>query len=157
MAFDPKHMQAAIDLAILSVNQNQGGPFAALVVRAGKVIGKGHNTVTSSHDPTAHAEVNAIRDACQNIQDFQLTDCEIYTTCEPCPMCLGAIYWARPKAIFYASTKMDAAAAGFDDQFIYDEIDLPVEKRKIPTENIMREEAQIIFDAWANKGDKTEY
>ncbi|MCV9388865.1 nucleoside deaminase [Reichenbachiella ulvae] len=157
MGFEAKFMQEAIALAIQSVNEKNGGPFAALVVKDGKVIGKGHNTVTSSYDPTAHAEVNAIRDACQNIQDFQLMDCDIYTTCEPCPMCLGAIYWARPKAIYYASTKQDAAKAGFDDQFIYDEIELTPRKRKIHTENQMRKSAGSVFEAWASKLDKTKY
>lgn len=157
MSFNPKFMQAAIDLAILSVEENNGGPFAAVIVKEGEIVGLGHNTVTSSNDPTAHAEVNAIRDACQNLKDFQLEDCEIYTTCEPCPMCLGAIYWARPKAIYFASTKGDAANAGFDDQFIYEEIELPYAKRQIKTENQMQSEAQVIFERWKNKTDKTEY
>ncbi|PIB34085.1 tRNA-specific adenosine deaminase [Reichenbachiella sp. 5M10] len=157
MSFEAKHMQKAIDLAMHSIQEKSGGPFAAVIVRHGEVIGQGHNTVTASHDPTAHAEINAIRDACQRLGDFQLQDCEIYTTCEPCPMCLGAIYWARPKAIYYASAKTDAATAGFDDQFIYDEIALPSPSRKIKTQQAMRQEAQKVFTAWKNKKDKTEY
>ncbi|UXP33921.1 nucleoside deaminase [Reichenbachiella agarivorans] len=156
MAFDPKHMQMAIDLALESI-QNNGGPFAAVIVRNGRIVGRGHNTVTSSFDPTAHAEVNAIRDACNHLQAFQLSDCEIYTSCEPCPMCLGAIYWARPKAIYYGCSKQDAANAGFDDQFIYDELDIAPAERKIPSTQHMQDQALSIFQTWTNKEDKTEY
>ncbi|WP_073125070.1 nucleoside deaminase [Reichenbachiella agariperforans] len=157
MSFHPKFMQMAINLAIDSVQSREGGPFAAVVIKNGQVIGQGHNTVTATHDPTAHAEINAIRNACQQLSSFQLENCDIYTTCEPCPMCLGAIYWARPEAVYYASAKTDAATAGFDDQFIYDEIALPIHSRQILTQQEMRDEAQTIFDLWVTKKDKTKY
>ena len=139
------------------MNGNEGGPFGAIVVKDGKIVGKGNNQVTSSNDPTAHAEVVAIRDACKNLNSFQLDDCVLYTSCEPCPMCLGAIYWARPNKVFYANTREDAAAIGFDDNFIYEEIKVSMDDRKIPFEQIGREEALRVFEEWQNKMDKLEY
>ena len=150
-------MQKAIDLAKESMKSGQGGPFGAIVVKDGEIIGKGSNRVTSDNDPTAHAEISAIRDACRNLKSFQLDGCDIYTSCEPCPMCLGAIYWARPKAVYFAATKDDAADAGFDDEFIYEEMEKPVDKRKIPMEQILREKAQLVFVGWKKKEDKIEY
>ena len=150
-------MQAAIDLSLNSVQSGQGGPFGAVVVKDGQIIARGSNQVTSTNDPTAHAEVVAIREACRVLQSFQLTGCEIYTSCEPCPMCMGAIYWARPDRVYYANTKVDAAEIGFDDQFIYEELDLTIGQRKLPMIPLMREEALVAFQAWANKTDKIEY
>jgi len=150
-------MKEAIRLALENV-KNGGGPFGAVVVKNGEIVGRGVNRVTKNNDPTAHAEVNAIRDACSRLNSFQLIDCEIYSTCEPCPMCIGAIYWARPKKLYFASTKDDAAAIDFDDSFIYKELELPYEKRKIETiRNFMRQESLAIFNAWTEKQDKIEY
>lgn len=150
-------MKVAIDLAFKGMNNGDGGPFGAVVVKDGNIVGKGWNKVTSSNDPTAHAEIIAIRDACMNMGTFQLTGCDIYTTCEPCPMCLGAIYWARPSRIFYACTHSDAASAGFDDSFIYKEIVLPVHLRKIVGTQIMREEGLHLFQSWIKLPVKKEY
>ncbi len=150
-------MLKAIELSIENVKQNKGGPFAAVVVKDNKIIATGVNCVTSCNDPTAHAEVTAIRNACQEIGTFQLDDCEIYTSCEPCPMCLGAIYWARPKAVYYGNTKADAAEIDFDDQFIYDELDLPLNKRNLKMQEFMREEALVAFKLWQANNDKIEY
>ncbi|WP_462408667.1 nucleoside deaminase [Neobacillus sp. Marseille-QA0830] len=150
-------MQKAIDVAYDNVTAGHGGPFGALVVKDGKVIGVGRNEVTSSHDPTAHAEVQAIRAACQYLQDFQLMDCDIYTSCEPCPMCLGAIYWARPRAVYYACTKEDAAKIGFDDQFIYEELDLPMENRRIPMKQLFLPQGDLPFQTWEGAKMKVEY
>jgi guanine deaminase len=150
-------MKEAIRLALENVTSGNGGPFAAIVVKGGEIIGRGVNTVTTSNDPTAHAEVNAIRNACKNLNSFQLDQCEIYTSCEPCPMCLGAIYWARPSKVFYASTKNDAAEAGFDDSFIYEEIEKIGDKRSIPFIALPMNEAKEVFNAWVNKQDKTAY
>ena len=150
-------MQAAIDLSLNSVQSGQGGPFGAVVVKDGQIIAKGSNRVTSTNDPTAHAEVVAIREACRVLQSFQLTGCEIYTSCEPCPMCMGAIYWARPDRVYYANTKVDAAAIGFDDQFIYEELDLAIGQRQLPMIPLMRAEAIVAFQAWSTKTDKIEY
>jgi guanine deaminase len=152
-----KLMQYAVDLAVENVRSGKGGPFAAIVVRNGEIIAEGANHVTTWNDPTAHAEVVAIREACKKLGTFQLDDCEVYTTCEPCPMCMGAIYWARPKVVYYACHQADAADAGFDDQFIYDEINVPYEQRKIPFYTIGREDATRIFDEWKVKTDKTDY
>jgi tRNA(Arg) A34 adenosine deaminase TadA len=152
-----KFMQAAVDEAIKGMDNNDGGPFGCVIVKEGEIIGKGHNEVTSSNDPTAHAEVVAIRNACKNLNSFQLEDCEIYTTCEPCPMCLGAIYWARPAKVFFGSDKADAAKAGFDDAFIYDELPLPFSKRRIPFEQIEREATLKTFKYWDLKEDKIQY
>jgi guanine deaminase len=155
-ASQKKFMLEAIVLSRKSIASGCG-PFGCVVVKKGKIIAKAHNRVTRDNDPTAHAEVLAIRKACKTLKSFQLTDCEIYTSCEPCPMCLGAIYWARPKKIFYANTKRDAAKIGFDDHFIYKELDKPLSKRKLPTEELLRHEAGKVFQAWANKTDKLTY
>jgi tRNA(Arg) A34 adenosine deaminase TadA len=154
---DRKFMSRAIELAQHGIDANDGGPFGCVVVRDGEIIAEGNNRVTSSNDPTAHAEVVAIRNACEKLGTFQLDDCTMYTSCEPCPMCLGAIYWARPNQVFYGCTREDAAEIGFDDQFIYDELAKPFNERKIQLTNISRDEAKIVFDNWANKLDKTEY
>jgi tRNA(Arg) A34 adenosine deaminase TadA len=154
---DRKFMQRAIELAREGVEADAGGPFGCVVVKSGEIIGEGNNRVTSTNDPTAHAEVVAIREACSTLGSFQLDGCSIYASCEPCPMCLGAIYWARPAAIFYAGTRDDAAAAGFDDELFYQELELPNEERRLSMNHIMREEAQELFRAWINKEDKVEY
>ena len=150
-------MRRAFELAQNGVDAGRGGPFGAVVVKDGKIVGEGCNRVTSTNDPTAHAEVVAIRAACQNLNDFQLDDCVIYTSCEPCPMCLGAIYWARPALMYFACSREDAAEAGFDDDFIYEEIALPIDERRIKTVNFLRDEGLEIFENWVNKSDKTEY
>jgi guanine deaminase len=150
-------MREAIRLSLEKMQAGFGGPFGAVVVRNGQVIARGFNNVLSSNDPTAHAEVDAIRKACAALGTFQLSDCELYTSCEPCPMCLGAIYWARPKVVYYGNTKEDAAAIGFDDQFIYDEIKLPFPERAIPMIPLLRQEALQVFKAWEEKPDKLEY
>lgn len=152
-----KFMRQAIQLSIDSMRAGNGGPFGAIIVKDGKVIAKGSNRVTSTNDPTAHAEVVAIREACKVLGSFQLTGCEIYTSCEPCPMCLGAIYWARPDKMYFANTKTDAAAIGFDDKFIYEEIELEVQNRHLPTEQLLNEEALVAFKEWEQKTDKIEY
>ena len=152
-----KFMREAVKRARAGMERNEGGPFGAIIVRDGQVVGVGNNQVTSSNDPTAHAEVVAIRDACKKLGTFQLTDCILYTSCEPCPMCLGAIYWARPKAVYYAGTKSDAADAGFDDRFIYEEINTELAQRKIPMIQLDREAALALFEAWKRKEDRTNY
>lgn len=154
---DEKFMRRAIELAQKGIDNNDGGPFGCVIVRNGEIVGEGNNKVTSTNDPTAHAEMVAIRNACKNLQTFQLDGCVIYTSCEPCPMCLGAIYWARPDRIFYACNKSDAAKIDFDDQFIYEEIERPIEERHIKTLSFLREEGLKVFENWANKSDKTEY
>ncbi|CAN5271700.1 guanine deaminase [soil metagenome] len=154
---DEYFMRYAISLAQNGIDEDKGGPFGAIVVRNGEVIGEGCNRVTSTNDPTAHAEIVAIRNACENIGNFQLENCTIYTSCEPCPMCLGAIYWARPTQMFFACTREDAANVGFDDQFIYEEIEHPIEERKINSINFLREEGLTVFTNWANKTGKIEY
>ncbi len=155
---DENFLRAAIRLAEEGMNNNVGGPFGAVIVKDGKIIGKGSNNVTSSNDPTAHAEITAIRAACEHLNDFQLDGCTLYTSCEPCPMCLGAIYWARPSRVVYAATAEDAdKIAGFDDSFIYDEINLAPKDRSIPAINALREEGQEVFQAWQAKTDKIEY
>lgn len=150
-------MREAIRLSIENVKSGNGGPFGAVIVKDGKIIASGVNSVTKLNDPTAHAEVVAIRNACNFLKSFQLTGCIIYTSCEPCPMCLGAIYWARPDALFYANTKSDAANINFDDKFIYDEIELPLNKRNLPTSQILRDEAAAAFKIWNNSNIKIEY
>jgi guanine deaminase len=152
-----KFMVEAIDEALSNVMNSHGGPFGAIVVKEGKIIGRGRNEVTALNDPTAHAEVQAIREACQTLKSFQLEDCEIYTSCEPCPMCIGAIYWARPKAVYYACTKEDAAKIGFDDQFIYDQLVLPFEARKIPMIQIFPANGDLPFKTWEKSQNKVEY
>lgn len=150
-------MRRAIALALENVRTGRGGPFAAVVAKDGKVIGEGANSVTISNDPTAHAEIVAIRAACRALGSFQLTGCELYTTCEPCPMCLGAIYWARPARVFYGGVAADAADAGFDDAFIYEELKRPAESRSIPMIPLMREESLAVFAAWKQQANKTPY
>ncbi len=152
-----KFMREAIRLSIDSMRAGNGGPFGAVVVKDGKIIAHGFNKVTSTNDPTAHAEVVAIREACKALGTFQLTGCELYTSCEPCPMCLGAIYWARPDKMYFANTKSDAAAIGFDDQFIYEEIELPIPNRQLATEQLLNNEALEAFKEWQQKTDKIEY
>ena len=153
---DREFMQRAIDLAAESV-KNGGGPFGAVVVKDGKVIAESANSVTPDNDPTAHAEVNAIRLACKKLGTFMLDGCEIYASCEPCPMCLGAIYWAHIKTIYYAGTRSDAAKAGFDDDFIYREINIDPEKRSVPAFNFMPTEGAAVFKLWLDKEDRTNY
>src|SRR5579864_2089134 len=151
------YMERAIALSIENVRAGSGGPFAALVVRDGSILATGTNQVTTSQDPTAHAEVVAIRAACQVLRSFQLTNCELYTTCEPCPMCMGAIYWARLVKVYYANTHKDAAQIGFDDSFIYDQLRLPAGERKIPMVQLMREEALEAFREWEKSPIKVRY
>jgi len=154
---DIQFMKRAIKLAQEGMNSNTGGPFGAVVVKDGKIIAEGFNRVTSTNDPTAHAEVVAIRKACDTLGSFQLDDCIVYTSCEPCPMCLGAIYWARPKAVFYACDKVDAAKIDFDDQFIYEELDKEMGDRTIKFTQILQDEAREVFNEWGAKTNKTEY
>src|ERR1700730_15996592 len=149
-------MKQAIELAVANVRR-EGGPFAALVVKDGIVIATGANQVTRANDPTAHAEIVAIREACRVLGDFQLTGCDIYTSCEPCPMCLGAIFWARPARVFFAATQREAAAAGFDDSFIYRQIEVPHAERTIPFEPMMREAGLEPFREWMQKNDRIQY
>ncbi|MFY8128265.1 MAG: nucleoside deaminase [Chitinophagaceae bacterium] len=154
---EKEFMKEAIKLSVDNVIQGKGGPFGAVVVKDGKIIARGANSVTSLNDPTAHAEVMAIREACKTLNTFQLNGCEIYTSCEPCPMCLGAIYWARPDKLFYANTKQDAAAIEFDDNFIYEEIAKPIHERKLFTQQLMRNEALEAFNKWKESNIKLEY
>jgi guanine deaminase len=154
---DVKFMEMAVRLANENVLAKNGGPFGAIIVKDGKVVGRGCNNVTTANDPTAHAEVQAIRDACRNLDSFQLTDCEIYTSCEPCPMCIGAIYWARPKAIYYACTKEDAAVIGFDDHFIYQELALPMENRTIEMKQLSFNDHDLPFRTWETNTEKVKY
>ena len=149
-------MRRAIELSLESV-KNGGGPFGAVIARKGEIIAEGSNCVTIDNDPTAHAEVSTIRKACKKLGTFDLTGCEIFTSCEPCPMCLGAIYWAHLDKIYYANDRKDAADIGFDDDFIYEEIQLKPEYRKKPSEILLRNEAIRAFEAWQRKADKTEY
>lgn len=150
-------LKRAIELAKENVQKGLGGPFGAVVVKDGKIIAEGTNLVTSSNDPTAHAEIVAIRKACETLGTFQLTDCEIYSSCEPCPMCLGAIYWARPKKLVFAATRSEAAQAGFDDEFIYQEIPKPYEDRSLPTIHLPMEERMLPFEEWENTNNKIPY
>lgn len=150
-------MARAIDLAMESVRSGKGGPFGAVIVREGKIVTEAMNRVTSANDPTAHAEVLAIRAACAKLGSFELKDCDLYSSCEPCPMCLGAIYWARLSRIYFANTAEDAAKIGFDDSFIYAELKQPQRERRIPTIQMMREEALAGFRAWAERRDKIPY
>ena len=151
------YMNIAIENAIKGMNSNEGGPFGCIIVKDGKIIGKGNNKVTSSNDPTAHAEIEAIRNACKNLGLFQLEGCTIYSSCEPCPMCLGAIYWARPDKVYFGCDKKDAANIGFDDDFIYQELPLDLEKRSIPFEQINKDKAIEAFEIWNKKEDKIDY
>jgi len=150
-------MREAIRLAEDGMQGGRGGPFGCVIVRQGSIVGRGHNRVTSTNDPTAHAEVVAIRDACATLETFQLADCELYTSCEPCPMCLAAAYWARIPVLYYGNTRADAAAIGFDDDFIYQQVPLPPEKRAIKMSPLLRDAAQATFQAWAAKSDKVRY
>lgn len=150
-------MREAIRLSIENVESGNGGPFAAVIVKDGKIIARGVNQVTTSNDPTAHAEVVAIRNACTELGNFQLTGCEIYTSCEPCPMCLGAIYWARPAKLFFANTKEHAAEIAFDDLFIYEEIERPLQERKLFTRQLLANEAIEAFEKWKTSTNKKEY
>jgi tRNA(Arg) A34 adenosine deaminase TadA len=151
-----EYMRKAIELSVNNIDNN-GGPFGAVIVKNGEIIAKGVNRVTTNNDPTAHAEVNAIREATAKLGTIDLKGCVIYSSCEPCPMCLGAIYWARLDKIYYANTKVDAKEIDFDDSFIYEELDLPIEKRKIPTMQILRDESIVAFNKWRNKTDKIKY
>ena len=150
-------MQEAIRLSLSNVEEGKGGPFGAIVVKDGKIIARGTNCVTAHNDPTAHAEVVAIREACKVLNTFQLTGCEIYASCEPCPMCLAAIYWARPDKLYYANSKEDAAAIQFDDKFIYEEIAKPVTERKLFTQQLLRDEALLAFEKWNESIKKISY
>ena len=152
-----KFMREAIRLSIENVQSGNGGPFGTVIVKNGKIIAFGVNKVTQSSDPTAHAEIVAIRNACETLGTFQLVGCEIYCSCEPCPMCLGAIYWARPDRIYFANTKEDAADINFDDNFIYNELDVSISQRKLPTTQLLRDEAQMAFTQWRESTAKTEY
>ena len=154
---DAELMQRALEIARQGMLGGKGGPFGCVVARDGVVIGEGCNEVTSTNDPTAHAEVVAIRAACREISSFQLDGCRIYTSCEPCPMCLGAIYWARPEKLFYAGTRQDAADAGFDDEMIYEELALPPRERRITALNLMRDSSQALFREWMELPDKITY
>ncbi len=149
-------MSQAIAMSIENAARG-GGPFAALIVRQDQILASGVNEVTAVNDPTAHAEIVAIREACRKLRAFQLDACDIYSTCEPCPMCLGAIYWARPARVFFANTREDAKAIGFDDDFIYRQLALPIDRRSLPMIPLMRHEAQAAFRAWLAKADKTTY
>lgn len=158
--FSPRQidfMMRAIKLSEENVVSGHGGPFGCVIVKDDIIIAEGANQVLKSNDPTAHAEVVAIRKACDVLGSFQLTGCEVYTSCEPCPMCMGAIYWARPERVFFANTKHDAAAIGFDDQFIYDELAVGLSERKLPIIRMDLNEAKAGFEAWANKTDRTDY
>jgi guanine deaminase len=150
-------MAEAVNLSRKHMELGQGGPFGCVVVKDGIIVGRGWNNVLANNDPTAHAEVMAIRDACRNLGTYQLTDCEIYTSCEPCPMCMGAIYWARPAKVYYANTREDAARSGFDDSFIYDQLQLPLEARAIPMEAMDKTQALAVFRLWDARTDKEKY
>ena len=154
---DEYFMKRAIELAAIGMDANAGGPFGAVVVKNDEIIAEGHNEVTASNDPTAHAEMVVIRKACRKLNSFQLTDCILYTSCEPCPMCLGAIYWARPRSVFYACTKEDAKAVGFDDGHIYDELDKELENRQMTFVQLLRKNGLAVFKSWEQKTDKTDY
>lgn len=157
MTREEKFMLEAVKLSQNGMNNKEGGPFGCVIVKGDTIVGRGNNQVTSTNDPTAHAEIMAIRNACKNLNSFQLEDCEIYTSCEPCPMCLGAIYWARPKAIYYGNNRQDAADAGFDDSMLYDEMKCPIENRKIPINSVGRAEAIKVFEEWKLNEDRVKY
>lgn len=150
-------MREAIQLSLSNIHSCTGGPFGAVIVREGQIIAKGANSVTATNDPTAHAEVVAIRQACEKLQTFDLSGCEIYASCEPCPMCLGAIYWARLDKLYFANTKSDAAAIHFDDQFIYEELEKPLDQRSLFTRQLLRDEALEAFKTWSQMDQKIEY
>jgi tRNA(Arg) A34 adenosine deaminase TadA len=152
-----KFMREAIRLSIQKMRRGQGGPFGAVVVRGGKIVGRGWNQVTSANDPTAHAEIVAVREACRRLKTFELDDCDLYTSCEPCPMCLSAIYWARLRNVFYGNTRKDAAKIDFDDDFLYREVALPIRRRKLRMRQLLRSEALAAFAEWERKPDKILY
>lgn len=152
-----KFMDEAINLAVEGVMAGDGGPFGAIVVKDGKIVGRGNNHVTSTNDPTAHAEVMAIRDACKNLNTFQLSGCVLYTSCEPCPMCFGAIYWARLDKVYYSANRHMASYHGFDDSFIYDEVNLSFDRRRIPFIHVSPEKGVVPFREWDNKENKVKY
>jgi guanine deaminase len=152
-----KFMRIAIELSEYNVKQGMGGPFGAVIVKDGMILARSANRVVTTNDPTAHAEVSVIRLACQELGTYDLSGCEIYTSCEPCPMCLGAIYWARIDKVYYANTKADAAAIGFDDHAIYDELESAMENRKLPFVQLLRDEAMSIFNLWQEEENKTKY
>lgn len=154
---DKAMMQAAVDLSIEKMQAGFGGPFGAVIVKDGEIISRGFNQVTTSNDPTAHAEVVAIREACKALDTFELKGCEIYTSCEPCPMCLSAIYWARIERIWYGNSRQQAADIGFDDEFLYREVGTPIDERQIPTQQLLGDEAIKAFQAWEAKEDKVLY
>lgn len=157
MTREEKYMKEAVALSEKGMNNDEGGPFGCVIVKDGKIVGRGNNKVLSTNDPTAHAKIVAIRDACKNLVTFQLEGCEIYTSCEPCPMCLGAIYWARPDIIYYSNSKEDAKQAGFDDSLIYEEMKCDLKDRKIPIVRITTDEAEEVFRKWKNKKNKRIY
>lgn len=150
-------MRRAIALGMENLRSGKGGPFGAVVAKGGRIVAEGANRVTTTNDPTAHAEIVVIREACRVLGEFQLSGCELYTTCEPCPMCLGAIYWARPAQVFYACLAADAAAVGFDDAFIYEELKRPLSERRVPMQQLLREESLKIFSLWKSQENKTPY
>ena len=152
-----KFMREAIRLSIQMMRRGKGGPFGAVIVQDGKIVGRGCNQVTSANDPTAHAEIVAIREACQRLKTFQLDDCDLYTSCEPCPMCLSAIYWARLSSVFYGNTRQDAAKINFDDDFIYREVALPLGKRTLKLKQLLHKKALAAFAEWQRKPDKILY
>lgn len=157
MSRDELFMEEAVQLSRRHMTEGQGGPFGCVVVKDGIVVGRGWNSVLAGNDPTAHAEVMAIRDACRNLGTYQLQGCVLYTSCEPCPMCMGAIYWARPDKVFYANTREDAAQTGFDDSFIYDQLNLPLDERKIPMIAMDKTSALAVFRQWLEKEDREQY
>jgi len=157
MSYSEEFLREAIRLSKDKMEAGEGGPFGAVVVKNGKIVGRGWNRVTSANDPTAHAEIEAIRDACSKLATFSLNGCEIYASCEPCPMCLAAIYWARLDALYFAALRDDAAAAGFDDALLYEEISKPHMERKLRAEQHLKNEAQQVMNIWINKTDKESY
>ena len=156
-AIEKRFLERAIELSRQGMQKGDGGPFGCVIVKDGEIIGEGVNEVLVKNDPTSHAEVVAIRNACKKLNNFQLTGCDVYTSCEPCPMCMGAIYWARPNRVIYANTKSDAAAVNFDDQFIYDEIEKLPQDRYIQFIHLPQEQALDVFLEWKNNGDRKEY
>ena len=154
---EKRFMQQAIEIARQGMKKGMGGPFGCIIVKGDDIVGRGCNCVSSDNDPTAHAEVVAIRDACKNLGTFQLTDCEVFTSCEPCPMCLGAIYWARPQKVYFAASRYDAAGAGFDDSFIYDELLIPIVDRKIKMVQLENGEVSKVFEEWLRNPNKVCY
>jgi guanine deaminase len=154
---NPRFMREAIGLSFKMMRRGAGGPFGAVVVKGNRIVGRGFNRVTSSNDPTAHAEIVAIRDACRRLKTFDLDGCDLYASCEPCPMCLSAMYWARLRKVFYGNTRKDAARIAFDDDFIYREVALPIRRRSLPMKQLLREEAIAAFKEWEAKPNKISY